>query len=75
MSHTAKATAMSINEKITELNKWLMKWLWIVNDYFSQANKIMFELKTNIDPSNIQIPDVILPGAVAQQCEKCWSGG
>jgi hypothetical protein len=46
-----------------------------VNDYFSRANKIVWEVKYNIEPTNFEIPDVTLPAAVAKQWEdlnQCW---
>ena len=41
-----------------------------MNNYFSRANKIIWELKSNNDPENINIPDLVLPAAVAAQ----WTG-
>jgi hypothetical protein len=36
-----------------------------INNYFSRANKIIGELKSNIDPENINIPDEVLPAEMA----------
>jgi hypothetical protein len=41
-----------------------------INNYFSSANKIKWELKSIIDPAAIDIPDVVFPAALAAQ----WTG-
>jgi hypothetical protein len=38
-----------------------------VNNYFSRANKIKWELKSNKDLTLIDIPDVVLPEDMAAQ--------
>jgi hypothetical protein len=37
-----------------------------VNDYFSRATQILWELKSNIDPALIEIQDVVLPANEAE---------
>jgi hypothetical protein len=39
----------------------------VVNNYFSRSNKILWELKSNIDPANIDIPDIVLRAEMAKQ--------
>jgi hypothetical protein len=64
INYKAKATATSIIARLPEVKQAEDK---IVNNYFSRANKILWELKTNIDPNLIEIPDVVLPADMAQQ--------
>jgi hypothetical protein len=64
IDYEAKATATSIIAKLPEVRQAADE---TVNNYFSRANKILWELKTNIDPNLIKIPDVVLPADKAQQ--------
>jgi hypothetical protein len=41
-----------------------------VNNYFSKANKIQLELKSNIVPETIDISNITLPAAITAQ----WTG-
>jgi hypothetical protein len=40
-----------------------------VINFFSRANKIMWDLKSNIHPTTNGIPDVVLPAAMAAKCK------
>jgi hypothetical protein len=64
IDHKAKSTATSIVAKLLEVRQVTDN---TVNNYFSRANKILWELKTNIDPNLIKIPDAVLPADMAQQ--------
>jgi hypothetical protein len=58
IDYKAKATATSIVAKLPEVKQAADE---SVNDYFSRATQILWELKSNIDPALIEIPDVVLP--------------
>ena len=64
IDYKAKATATSIVAKIPEIKQGPDE---SVNDYFSRANKILWELKSNVDVNIINIPAAVLPeeGAAA----------
>ena len=64
IDYKAKSTATSIVAKLPEVRQAANE---TVNNYFSRANKILWELKTNIDPNLIKIQDVVLPADIAQQ--------
>ncbi len=40
-----------------------------INNYFNRANKILWELKSNINPATLTIPEIILPDAEAAAWE------
>ena len=67
IDYKAKATATSIVAKLPEVKQAADE---SVNDYFSRATQILWELKSNIDPALIEIPDVVLPQADAA----IWTG-
>ena len=67
IDYKAKATATSIVAKLPEVKQAADE---NVNDYFSRANKILWELKENINPADLEIPNVVLPNAIAEQ----WTG-
>jgi hypothetical protein len=58
INYKAKATATSIVAKLPEVKQAADE---SVNDYFSRATQILWELKSNIDPTLIEIQDVVLP--------------
>ena len=64
IDYKAKATTTSIVAKLPEVKQAADE---NVNDYFSRANKILWELKENINPADLNIPDVVLPNAIAAQ--------
>jgi hypothetical protein len=64
IDYKAKARATSIIAKLPEVRQAADE---TVNNYFSRANKILWELKTNIDPNQIKIPDVVLLADLAKQ--------
>ncbi len=64
IDHKEKATTTSIVAKLPEVKQAAKE---IVNNYFSRANKILWELKSNIDPNQIEIPDVVIPADMAVQ--------
>jgi hypothetical protein len=59
-----KSKKTNIVAKLPEVRQAVDK---TVNNYFSRANKILWELKTNIDLNLIKILDVVLPADMAQQ--------
>jgi hypothetical protein len=63
IDYKAKAIATSIVAKLPEVKQAADE---TVNDYFSRATQIMWELKSNIDPNLIEIQDVVLPGNEAE---------
>ena len=67
IDYKAKATATSIVAKLPEVKQAADE---NVNDYFSRANKILWELKENINPADLIIPDVVLPNAIAAQWQE-----
>jgi hypothetical protein len=62
----AKPTPTSIVAKLPEVKQAADE---NVNNYFNRANKILWELKTNIDPNILHIPEIILPDAEAAAWE------
>ena len=58
IDYKAKATATSIVAKLPEVKQTADE---SINDYFSRATQILWELKSNIDPNLIKIQDVVLP--------------
>jgi hypothetical protein len=54
----AKPTPTSVVAKIPEVKQATDE---NVNNYFNRANKILWELKSNIDPTALTIPEIILP--------------
>ncbi len=58
IDYKAKATATSIVAKLPRVKQAADE---SVNDYFSRATQILWELKLNIDPALIEIQDVVLP--------------
>ncbi len=58
IDYKAKATATSIVAKLPEVKQAADE---SVNDYFSRATQILWELKSNIDPALIEIQDVVPP--------------
>ena len=67
IDYKAKATATSIVAKLPEVKQAADE---SVNDYFSRATQILWELKSNIDPALIVIQDVVLP----QDEADVWNG-
>jgi hypothetical protein len=63
IDYKAKAKATTIVAKLLEVKQAADE---TVNNYFSRANKILWELKTNIDPNLINIPDVMLPADMGE---------
>jgi hypothetical protein len=63
IDYKAKATATSIVAKLPEVKQAADE---TVNDYFSRATQILWELKSNIDPALIEIQDVVLPADEAE---------
>jgi hypothetical protein len=55
INYTAKATAASIVAKLPEVKQNANE---TVNNYFSRAYKILWELKSNIDPAQIELTDI-----------------
>jgi hypothetical protein len=64
IDYKAEATASSIIAKLPEVKQNSEE---TVNNFFSRANRILWELKSNIDPAQIDIPDVVLPAELAAQ--------
>jgi hypothetical protein len=64
LTHKAKATTTSIVAKLLEVKQAAEE---TVKNYFCRANKILWELKSNIDPDLILIPEVVLPADMAEQ--------
>ena len=62
----AKPTPTSIVAKLPEVKQAADE---NVNNYFNRANKILWELKTNIDPNVLNIPEIMLPDNEAQAWE------
>ena len=58
----AKPTPTSVVAKIPEIKQAADE---NVNNYFNRANKILWELKSNINPATLVIPAIILPDAEA----------
>jgi hypothetical protein len=64
IDYNSKATTTSIVAKLPEVRQAAEE---TVNNYFSRANKILWELKSNTDPNPIEIPVVVLPADMAVQ--------
>jgi hypothetical protein len=64
IDYKAKVTATSTVAKLPEVKQNADE---TVKNYFSQANKILWELKSNIDPAQIDIPDAVLWIEMAEQ--------
>ena len=62
----AKPTATSVVAKLPEVKQAADE---NVNKYFNHANKILWELKSNIDPTLLPVPEIILPDAAAAAWE------
>ena len=62
----AKPTPTSIVAKLPEVKQAADE---NVNNYFNRANKILWELKTNIDPNVLDIPEIQLADDEAQAWE------
>jgi hypothetical protein len=61
IDYKAKATPTWITAKLPEVEQEPDE---TVNNYFSRADKILWELKKNIDPDTIDIPDSTLSAAI-----------
>jgi hypothetical protein len=64
IDNKAKATATSIVVKLPDVKQAADE---TVSNNFSRENKILWELKSNIDPAQIKIPDEVLPPEMAEQ--------
>jgi hypothetical protein len=62
----AKHTPTSVVAKLPEVKQAADE---NVNNYFNRGNKILWELKSNIDPTMLTIPEIILPDAEAAAWE------
>ena len=62
----AKPTATSVVAKLPEVKQAADE---NINKYFNRANKILWELKSNIDPTLLPVPEIILPDAAAAAWE------
>jgi hypothetical protein len=62
IEYKSKATATSIVAKLPDVKQNPNE---TVNNYFNRANRILCELKSNIDPAKIDIPVVVLPAEMS----------
>jgi hypothetical protein len=62
IDYKAKATTTSIIAKLPKVRQAANE---MMINYFSRTNKIFWELKSNIDPNLIEIPDVVVPADMA----------